>query len=157
MAVLFCVAALLVSALALVLRRACWVGLEPLAKRLDRWRRPWFYPERELGWFLTAWLALSLVSAFSLRYALPRWSAWLVFGVWALHVPADLLSWLRTRKRRALHLHQRGFRLLELGPLWLRGVIGLAAAAAYLLAPPLQAGLEAGAGRLVDQLERFLF
>ncbi len=156
MTLVFAVGVLALVVLAALLRSGLRAALEPAGHRLDRWRRTWFYPERELAQLLAALLILAFLAAFAERYALPEWATAALFAVWALRLPADGWSWVRTRRRGTLELHQRGFRLLDLGPLWLRALLALLAAALYLLIPPLRAALNALMASLVAALAAWL-
>lgn len=154
----FTAGALLTVAVAELARAGIVAALEPRGHRLDRWRRVWFHPERELAFFLEAFLILAFVANFVARSALPAWTTPLLVGLWALHLPADCWSWLRTRRRPhgTRQLHERGFLLLDLGPLWLRVVeVGLAAGL-YLLLPPLRALLDTMMGFILASLQRWL-
>jgi hypothetical protein len=130
------------------------VALEPLGYRLDRWRRAWFHPEREAGYFVEVLLIASFTVTFAGRYDLPAWVASVIFVVWALHLPADGWSWSRARLRPqgTKELHQRGFLLLDIGPLWLRGALGVLAAGVYLFIPPLRVALDFLMGFLFTSL-----
>lgn len=156
MALVFAAGALTLVVLAALLRSGLRAALEPAGHRLDRWRRVWFYPERELAQLLAALLILAFLAVFAERYALPEWATAALFAVWALRLPADGWSWVRTRRRGTLELHQRGFRLLDLGPLWLRALLALLAAAFYFLIPPLRAALNALMASLVAALAAWL-
>jgi len=156
LALVFAAGALTLVVLAALLRSGLRAALEPAGHRLDRWRRTWFYPERELAQLLAALLILAFLAAFAEHYALPGWATAALFAVWALRLPADGWSWVRTRRRGTLELHQRGFRLLDLGPLWLRALLALLAAALYLLIPPLRAALEAVMALLLTNFDRWL-
>ena len=156
MTLVFAAGALTLVVLAALLRSGLRAALEPAGHRLDRWRRVWFYPERELAQLLVALLILAFLTTFAERYALPGWATAALFAVWALRLPADGWSWFRTRRRGTLELHQRGFRLLDLGPLWLRALLALLAAAFYLLIPPLRATLNALMASLVAALAAWL-
>ncbi len=153
----FAAGALTLVVLAALLRSGLRAALEPAGHQLDRWRRTWFYPERELAQLLAALLILAFLTTFAERYALPEWAAAALFAVWALRLPADGWSWFRTRRRGTLELHQRGFHLLDLGPLWLRALLALLAAALYLLIPSLRAALKALMVFLVASFDRWLF
>lgn len=156
MTLVFAAGALTLVVLAALLRSGLRTALEPAGHRLDRWRRVWFYPERELAQLLAALLILAFLITFAERYALPGWTTAALFAVWALRLPADGWSWVRTRRRGTLELHQRGFRLLDLGPLWLRALLALVAVAFYLLIPPLRAALNALMVFLVASFDRWL-
>ncbi len=156
MTLVFAAGALTLVVLAALLRSGLRAALEPAGHWLDRWRRVWFYPERELAQFLAVLLILAFLAAFAERYALPGWTTAALFAVWALRLPADGWSWFRTRRRGTLELHQRGFRLLDLGPLWLRALLALLAAAFYFLIPPLRAALKALMVFLVASFDRWL-
>lgn len=146
--------ALLVWAVAALVRVGLTALLEPRGHWLDRWRRVWFHPERELGRLLEAFLIVAFVAGYFSHYALPAWGAIVVAGVWALHLPADTWSWLRLQRRRDTRaLHERGFLLLELGPLWLRVGVTALAAALYLL-PGVRPALNTVVNVLVAILER---
>ena len=138
----FVAGALVVWAVAALLRAGLTALLERGGHRLDRWRRVWFHPERELARLLEALLIVAFVAEFVRHYDLPGWTTPLVAAVWALHLPADLWSWLRLRRqpRGTRQLHERGFLLLDLGPVWLRAALLLLAAGLYFL-PPLGAAL----------------
>jgi len=135
MTLLFAAGALVVWALAALLRAGLTALLEPRGHRLDRWRRVWFEPERELGLLLEALLVIAFVATFARRYDWPAWAGVAVAGLWALHAPVDLWNWLRWRgrPRSTRGLHERGFLLLDLGPLWLRAAVAALAAALELL------------------------
>jgi len=156
--VVFAAGALLTAGLAALLRAGLTAALEPRGHRLDRWRRRWFHPEREMGSFLEALLLLSFLLAFTSSYALSEWIGGMLFVVWALHLPADLWTWarLRLRPHGTLELHQRGFLLLDVGPLWLRAVVSTLAAAVYILVPPIRFVLNAGMGFMVARLQQWL-
>src|SRR3990167_7240557 len=128
MTVVFVAGALVVWAVAALLRAGLTALLERGGHRLDRWRRVWFHPERELARLLEALLIVAFVAEFVRHYDLPGWTTPLVAAVWALHLPADLWSWLRLRRqpRGTRQLHERGFLLLDLGPVGLRGAVVLA-------------------------------
>lgn len=153
----FFTGALLVAGLAALARAALTAGLQARGHRLDLWRRPWFHPERECGFFLEALLILSYLMAFATRHFLPLWVGLLLFALWAFHLPADLWTWarLRLRPQGTLELHERGFFLLDVGPLWLRLALGLLSAAFYFLLPPLRALLAAGMNVLLSALQWF--
>lgn len=139
-----CLAGALVTAgLSALARWAITAGLERRGQRLDRWRRVWFHPERELGRFLDSLLILAFLTTLAELYSWPRWAALALFIVWALHLPADFRTWLacRWRPHSTLHLHQRGFFLLDFAPLWLRATVGGLAAAVYLVVPPVRRSL----------------
>lgn len=141
-ALVFAAGALTVVVLAALVRSGLRAALEPAGHRLDRWRRTWFHPERELAQLLAALLILAFLNAFAARYAVPGWFTPALFALWALRLPADGWNWFRARRRGTLDLHERGFRLLDLGPLWLRALLALLAAGLYLLIPPLRASLK---------------
>lgn len=156
LALVFAAGALAIAVLAALIRAGLKAALEPLGHRLDVWRRAWFHPERELAYLVEAVLIVAFLDAFAYNYQVPLWGAALVGAVWALHLPADLWSWARARLRpaspRALHL--RGFRLLDLGPLWLR-LVGLALVAAlYFLIPPFRRTLTAATTYLLSLFYR---
>lgn len=140
----FAAGAVVVTALAALVRSGLAAALEPAGQRLDRWRRVWFHPERELGLLLGAFLVLSFVVVYGELYRLPGWVTAVLFGLGALRLPGDLWSWFRTRSnpRGTRQLHERGFLLLDLGPLWLRGAVALAAAGLYFLLLPLRTVLD---------------
>jgi hypothetical protein len=141
----FAVGAVVVTALAALIRGGLTALVESRAHRLDRWRRPWFQPEREVASFFHALLTLSFLNTFAAHYGFSTWFTVVLFVLWALHLPADGWSWLRLRRRPqgTLQLHRRGFLLLDLGPLWLRGVVAALSAAVYLVAGPLRLALDA--------------
>lgn len=151
---MFAAGALVTAGLAALARWWVTVLLEPRGQRLDRWRRLWFHPERELSFFLEAFLILSFLATFARAYGLSTWVVAGVFVVWALHLPSDTWTWIRVRLRPqgTLALHQRGFFLLDGGPLWLRTVAALLAAGLYLLVPPLRAVLDSLMGFLLSNL-----
>lgn len=124
---------------AAMIRAGITALLEPRGHWLDPWRRVWFHPERELGHLVEALLIVAFVASFARHYALPLWATAALAGLWALHLPSDSWSWLRARRHppTTRQLHERGFRLLDLGPLWLRALIAGAALGLYLL-PPLR-------------------
>lgn len=134
----------MISALAALVRGGLTALVEPRAHRLDRWRRPWCQPERELGLFFQALLILAFLNTFAAYYGLSYWFTGGVFALWALHLPADLWSWLRLRRRPhgTLELHHRGFLLLDLGPLWLRGLVAAASATVYVFGEPVRLALD---------------
>ncbi len=140
----FALGALLVVLLGALFRAVLTVLLEPRGHRLDRWRRVWFHPERELGRLLEVVLILAFVAGFVRAYNLPAWMTPALAILWALHLPADLWSWLRSRGQQTStrRLHERGFLLLALGPLWMRAAVALLAAAIYFLVVPLREGLD---------------
>ena len=154
----FTAGALLLAGLAALARAGIVAALEPLGHRLDRWRRAWFHPERELAFFLEAFLVVAYVANFSARYSFPAWATPVLVGLWALHLPADFWSWLRTRLRPqdTRQLHERGFLLLDLGPLWLRAVGVAVAAGLYLLLPPLRAVSDRIMAFLLASLQRWV-
>lgn len=153
----FAAGALLVVVLGAVIRAALTALLEPRGHRLDLWRRVWFHPERELALFLETLLIVAFVAGFVRHYALPAWVTPALAGVWALHLPADLWNWFRTRPnpRGTRELHERGFLLLDLGPLGLRAVVALLAGGLYFLVPPLRAGLDTMLSFLLGNLQRW--
>ncbi|MGH9862099.1 MAG: hypothetical protein ACRD35_01605 [Candidatus Acidiferrales bacterium] len=155
---MFAAGALLTAGLAALLRAGLIAVLEPRGHGLDRWRRRWFHPEREMGSFLEALLLLSFLLAFSRSYELAWWITAALFPVWAMHLPVDLWTWarLRLRPQGTLELHQRGFLLLDVGPLWLRAVVGALAAALYFLVPPIRFALGTGMGFMVSRLQQWL-
>jgi hypothetical protein len=157
MVLVFVAGALLVWAGAALLRAGLTVLLERGGHRLDRWRRVWFHPERELARLLEALLIVAFVAAFVGHYHLPVWTTFLTATVWALHLPADLWNWLRLRRQPqgTRQLHERGFLLLELGPLWLRGVT-LGLAGSIYLVPPLRAALNTMLGMILGSLDVWL-
>ena len=152
---MFAAGALVTAGLAALIRWWVTVLLERRGRRLDRWRRPWFHPEREVGFFLEALLIVSFLATFTRSYGVPTWGALALFVVWALHLPADSWTWVRVRlsPQATSTLHQRGFFLLDCGPLWLRAAGGLLAAGSYLLAPPLRAVFDLPMGFLVASLQ----
>lgn len=147
---MFAVGALLTAALAVLGRAALVAVLEPRGGWLDRCRRRWFHPERELGSLLEAFLILAFVANFVARFSFPRWTLAVVAAVWALHLPADGWSWFRVglHPHATRPLHLRGFLLLDLGPLWLRSIVVGVAAGLYFLVPPLR--------WLCDSMMRFI-
>lgn len=152
LALVFAAGALSIAVLTALIRAGLRAALEPIGHRLDRWRRAWFHPERELAYLLEALLIIAFLDVFAYNYQVPLWGTAVVAAIWALHLPADFWSWARVRFRpgspRALHL--RGFRLLDLGPLWLR-LAGLALAATlYFLVPSLRRSLSAATGFLLS-------
>jgi len=157
MALVFAAGALATTGLAALVRWWVTVLLEGRGHRLDRWRRPWFHPEREAGFFLEALLIVSFLATFAGRYGVPTWGALALFVVWAFHLPADAWTWVRVRlnPQATLELHQRGFFLLDVGPLWMRAGIGLLATASYLLVPPLRALFDLAMGFLLSSLQAF--
>lgn len=140
----FAVGALLVVLLAALIRSLLTVVLEPAGHRLDRWRRVWFHPERDFSRLLEALLIIAFVVSFARTYELPAWVIPVLAGFWALHLPVDFWSWLRMRRspERTRRLHERGFLLLALGPLWMRAALTLLAATMYFLVVPLRAALD---------------
>jgi len=157
MVLVFVAGALVVWAVAALLRAGLTALLERGGHRLDRWRRVWFHPERELARLLEALLIVAFVAEFVRYYDLPGWTTPLVAAVWALHLPADLWSWSRLRRqpRGTRQLHERGFLLLDLGPLWLRAVV-LGLAGSLYLVPPLRAVLGTMMGFILASLDRWL-
>ena len=155
---MFAAGALLTAGWAALLRAALTAALEPRGHRLDRWRRLWFNPEREMGSLLEALLLVSFLLAFTRVYELSWWITAALFPVWALHLPADLWTWalLHVRPQGTLELHQRGFLLLDVGPLWLRAVVSALAAALYFLVPPIRFLLDTGMGFMVSRLQQWL-
>lgn len=136
----FAAGAVVVAVVSALLRAALTAALERCGHRLDLWRRVWFHPEREVASLVEGFLVVAYVSSFVGHYALPVWVLPAVAGVWGLHLRRDLGTWLRIRLRphRTRELHERGFLLLDLGPLWLRVPVLLGAAGIYFL-PPLRA------------------
>lgn len=158
LALVFAAGALVISGVAALVRWWVTALLERGGRRLDRWRRAWFHPEREVGFFLEALLILSFLATFAGRYEVPTWATLSLFVVWAFHLPADAWTWVRMQwsRQATLALHQRGFFLLDSGPLWLRAVGGLLAAGGYLVVPPLQAVFDAAMGFLLTALQGLL-
>jgi len=150
----FAAGALVTAGLVALARWWLTLLLEPRGQRLDLWRRPWFHPERELGFFLEALLILAFLVAFARRYGFPAWMIGGLFVLWALHLLSDAWTWLRVRLRPqgTLALHQRGFFLLDAGPLWLRALAGLLAAGLYFLVPPLRGAFDFFFGFLLASL-----
>lgn len=142
-ALVFAAGALVIWALAGLVRGGLTAVLERRGHRLDPWRRVWFHPERELGLLLEALLIVAFVATFVRLYGLPGWVTPALAGAWALQLPVDLWNWLRTRgrPRGTRQLHERGFRLLDLGPLWVRAAVVLLAGGFYFLLLPLRAAL----------------
>lgn len=140
----FFAGALATTVLAGLSRAAVTAGLETRGHRLDRWRRVWFHPEREMAFLVEALLILSFLAVFLRRYAFPLWVAPTLVALWALHLPADLYSWLRARRRPedTRELHERGFLLLDLGPLGVRVAVVAVAAGLYFWFPPVRAIFE---------------
>jgi hypothetical protein len=157
LALVFATGALVTAGLAALIRWWVTVLLERRGRLLDRWRRSWFHPEREVGFFLEALLIVSFLATFTRSYGLPTWGALALFVVWALHLPVDFWTWARVRLRpeATFALHQRGFFLLARGPLWLRAAGGLLAAGSYLLVPPLRVVFDFPMGFLVASLQAF--
>lgn len=153
--VVFLAGALVTAGLSALARWGITVALERRGHHLDRWRRAWFHPERELSRFLECLLILAFLTTFSELYSLPRWAGLLVFALWALRLPADLWTWVRWRLRpqSTLHLHLRGFLLLDLGPLWLRGALALLAAAIYFVVSPVRGFLAFAVGFLLRSIQ----
>jgi hypothetical protein len=133
-------------------------GLEPHGQRLDRCRRSWFHPEREVAHFVESLLILALVWSVGPRYAWPAALGWSVFLLWALHLPADAWSWIRLQQQpnRTRELHQRGFLLLGLGPLWVRTLVSALAAAGYFFVGPVRTGLDIVMGFVVSRVEGWI-
>jgi hypothetical protein len=130
-------------------------GLEPQGRRIDRWRRSWFHPERELARLFESVLIVAFVWNFVQRYSLPGWAGLLVFLLWALHLPSDGWDWLRFRRNPSgtRELHQRGFLLLGLGPLWVRAGVAGVAAALYFFIAPLRTSLDRVMGFVIARLD----
>lgn len=154
----FLLGALLVLGVSSLVGAVLAAGLERRGQRLDRWRRVWFHPERELRSLLEAFLIVAFVAAFVRRYELPVWATAALAGLWALHLPADLWNWLRTRPhpRGTRELHERGFLLLDLGPLWLRITIAGFGAGLYFLLPPVRAVFDKIFGFVLASLHGWL-
>ena len=140
----FALGALLVMALAAAIRAALTAALEPRGHRLDPWRRVWFHPERELAGVPEALLIVAFVARFVRAYELPPWALPLLAGLWALHLPTDFWNWARSRRqpRSTRWLHERGFLLLDLGPLWLRAAVVLFSAGVYFFFSPVGSALD---------------
>ena len=157
MTVVFAAGALVVWAMSGLLRAGVTALAEPRGHRLDRWRRVWFHPERELGRLLEGLLVIAFVVSYVRRSGLPLWPAVVVAAVWGLDLPADFWNWFRWRRRpqRTRELHERGFLLLDLGPLWLRAVV-LGLAGSLYLVPPLRAALDTMMGFILASLDRWL-
>lgn len=155
---IFAAGAVVTLGLVALVRAGLRAALEPQGHRLDRWRRVWLHPERELALLLEVILVLAFVFNFVERYALPMWATPVVVGLWALHLPTDFWAWLRCRRHpeSTRELHERGFLRLELGPLWLRALVGLVAAGVYLLIPPLRSFLDRMMGVVLAGFERWL-
>lgn len=153
----FAVGALFTMTLSALVRAGVTAALEPQGHRLDRWRRVWFHPERELAALLEVLLILAFVASFVARYSLPAWVTPALVSVWALHLPADLTNWLRSRRHPhgTRQLHERGFLLLDLSPWWLRAAGLLVAAGLYILLPPLRAVLDRMMGFILTSLQRW--
>lgn len=141
--VVFAGGALVTAALAALIRSGLTALLEPWGHRLDRRRRVWFHPERELGSVFESLLIVALLGTFAARYGLPVWVGLAIVILWALHLPGDSWSWARSRRagNGTRELHLRGFWLLGVGPLWVRAVVLFLAIALYSFAPPVGAGL----------------
>ncbi len=157
MTVVFAAGALVVWAMSGLLRGGLRALVEPCGHRLDRWRRVWFHPERELGRLLEGLLVIAFVASFVRRSALPLWPGVVVAAVWGLDLPADFWNWFRWRRRPqgTRELHERGFLLLDLGPFWLRAVV-LGLAGALYLVPPLRAALTTMMGFILASLDHWL-
>ncbi|MFQ5927221.1 MAG: hypothetical protein ACE5MH_07280 [Terriglobia bacterium] len=124
--------AVLAALVGALLRR----GLEPRGHQLDRWRRVWFHPERELARFAEALLVLGWLLAYGERFGFPCGALLAVYGAWTLHLVPDARSYwaLHRAPTSTRQLHRRGFFLLDYGPLPLRlALAALAAAAGFLL------------------------
>lgn len=157
MTVVFAAGALGVWAVSALLRAGLTALLELRGHSLDRWRRVWFHPEREAGRLLEGLLIIAFVAGFVRRAGLPLWLALLVAAVWGLDLPSDSWNWFRWRHRPqgTRELHERGFLLLDLGPLWLRAAVLGLAGSLYLL-PPLRAVLDTMMGFILASLDAWL-
>ena len=104
---------------------------------VDRVRTMRLDPARELAGALRALLILSFLVEAARLLALPRTAAYLIYPIWAL----DLLGELRTRfacKMRpnaTLALHERGFFLLDHGPLETRLMLAAFVGTCHELVP----------------------
>lgn len=150
--------ALITVALAALARMLLTGLFESRGHWLDPWRRVWFHPEREGSLFLEVLLIASFLTTFADLYALPVWVASVLFVAWALHLPTDVLSWIRLRRRPqgTLELHRRGFLLVGLGPLWVRVLVAGLAAGLYLLPTPLRSILNAVMALVACTLQAWL-
>lgn len=140
-AAVFAAGALLTALAAALVAALLKSLLERRGHQLDRWRRVWFHPERELVRLLEALLILSWLAAYGDRFGLGWGVVLAVYALWALHLVADARSYWPRLSRGARHstlaLHERGFFLLDYGSLPLRvGVAALAAALFFL--PPVR-------------------
>ncbi|MFQ5695192.1 MAG: hypothetical protein ACE5HB_04310 [Terriglobia bacterium] len=141
--IIFALGALLVGMAAGLLREAFTALVERYGRRLDRWRRNWFQPEREAASFLRALLVTAFAFSFGAVFDQPAWLAWSVAVVWGLRLPTDLWTGVRLRRRPhdTLRLHKRGFWLLHAGPLWVRALTLATALGCYVVLTPVQRGL----------------
>ncbi|MFQ5777680.1 MAG: hypothetical protein ACE5IP_06695 [Terriglobia bacterium] len=155
---MFAGGALVTAVLAALIRSGLTAVLEPWGRRLDRWRRVWFHPERELALLFESLLIVALLATFAARYNLPVWAGAVVVTLWALHLPADLWSWARRHRtgNGTRELHLRGFWLLEVGPLWVRMIVLLLGVVLYWFLPPVRAGLDTLMSFLLTSLEGWL-
>jgi hypothetical protein len=111
---------------------------------LDRVRRWWFDPAREVGTFLLALLSLSLLRGYGAFLPVPDWPLYIIFLLWSLRLvgEARVRITLLLEKGSALALHEAGFFVDRRGPLLTRAATVGLAVAAYFWVPPLHTLLD---------------